>query len=501
MKPFDAILDDFAATRVLVVGDIMVDRFVYGGVSRISPEAPAPVIRADRSDDVAGGAGNVARTVAALGAACDIVGVVGSDDGASIVAVVLGRIPRIHAELVRVPGRQTTVKTRFVAYMHNTHLLRVDWEDATALPEAAETSLLEVVAARIGACDVVILSDYAKGVVTARVAAEVIALARRAGKPVVVDPKGQDYARYAGATAITPNVAELAQAVGRPVDNEPGALVEAARSLLEGTGCEAILVTRSERGVLAVHRDGTTAQFDATARRVVDVSGAGDTLAAGFALALACGASLANAAHLANSASGIVVAKQGTAEVTAEELRGVMLSRPAFSIQSKMFPDLQPLLRAVDEWRRDGLSVGFTNGCFDLLHPGHIELLRKARSLCDRLIVGLNSDASVKRLKGDSRPIQNEAARGTLMAALSFIDGVVVFGEDTPLRLISAILPDVLIKGADYRIDQVVGREVVEQNGGRVALVTVVPDSSTTGIIERVQAAGATGGPKLAKAG
>ena len=320
-----------------------------------------------------------------------------------------------------------------------------------------------------------------------RVLAAAIAAARADGKPVVLDPKGKGYARYRGVTAITPNLLELSEAVEASVENTETALKSAARDLLRTLGCGAVLVTRSERGVIAVGADGDEATYPADARRVVDVSGAGDTLVAGFCLALAADASLANAAKIANAAAGIVVGKRGTAQAGAAELREAVLSRPHFRIHSKLLPRGEELAAALREWRRGGYVIGFTNGCFDILHPGHIELLRQARAHCDRLIVGLNSDASVRRLKGETRPIQNEAARATLLAAMGFVDAVVVFGEDTPRELLVETLPDVLVKGADYTIDQVVGHEIVEAAGGRVVLVELVPESSTTRIVEKLR--------------
>jgi D-beta-D-heptose 7-phosphate kinase/D-beta-D-heptose 1-phosphate adenosyltransferase len=287
--------------------------------------------------------------------------------------------------------------------------------------------------------------------------------------------------------------------VGRPVRNEPKAIAAAAHALIETVGCDSLLVTRGERGVLVVGRDGSTASFDATAKRVVDVSGAGDTLVAGFALGIVSDAGLVNAARLANVAAGVVVSKKGTSQVSANELRDVLLSRPHFELREKI-QERGTIADCVAAWRKEGLTVGFTNGCFDLLHPGHVQLLCEARSRCDRLVVGLNSDSSVKRLKGPERPIQPEAARSIVLAGLAFVDGVILFDEDTPLELIARIKPDVLVKGADYNIDQVVGRDVVEAYGGKVVLVELVPDTSTTLIVKRLKTAPAAVVPVAAEA-
>jgi D-beta-D-heptose 7-phosphate kinase / D-beta-D-heptose 1-phosphate adenosyltransferase len=487
MSSFETVLDQFSRKRVLVVGDIMLDRFVYGHVSRISPEAPAPVIETAGPLDVVGGSGNVVRNIVSLGAACEIVAVVGRDGAAQSIRDHLKSIEISPDGLIGVAGRVTTVKTRFVAYLHNTHLLRADTEETTPVDRESEDAIITAIQSRVDAVDAVILSDYAKGVLTPRVVATAIAAARRARKPVIVDPKGLDYARYRGATALTPNVGELAQALGRPIKNEEAAVRAAAQTLAHQIECESVLVTRGERGVLIVSQDGEAASFDATARRVVDVSGAGDTVVAGFALALVSDAGICNAARLANAAAGVVVAKKGTSQVTANELRDLLLSRPHFELREKV-KDIETVEKCVAAWRREGLTVGFTNGCFDLLHPGHVQLLCEARSHCDRLVVGLNSDASVKRLKGPTRPVQPEAARSIVLAGLAFVDAVVLFADDTPIELIARIKPDILVKGADYRIDQVVGHDIVESYGGRVVLVDLLPASSTTLIIDRLKA-------------
>jgi D-beta-D-heptose 7-phosphate kinase / D-beta-D-heptose 1-phosphate adenosyltransferase len=489
MSSFEAVLDQFGRKRVLVVGDIMLDRFVYGQVSRISPEAPAPVIQTSGIGpvDVVGGAGNVVRNIISLGAACDIIAVVGRDDAAQVIRTHLEDIGVAAGGLIEVAPRVTTLKTRFVASLHNTHLLRADTEETAPVGETVEDAIIAAAGDRIDAADAVILSDYAKGVLTPRVIAGVIAAARRVGKPVVVDPKGHDYSRYRGATAVTPNAAELAKALGRPVANDEATVRAGAQALAGQVDSDIVLVTRGERGMLIVSRDGETAAFDATARRVVDVSGAGDTVVAGFTLALISDAGLRNAAHLANVAAGVVVGKKGTSQVTANELRGVLLSRPHFDLREKV-KDLAGIDATIAAWRSEGLTVGFTNGCFDLLHPGHVQLLCEARSHCDRLIVGLNSDSSVKRLKGPARPVQPEAARSIVLAGLAFVDAVVLFAEDTPIELIWRIRPDILVKGADYRLDQVVGHDVVASYGGKILLVNLIPDSSTTRIIDRLKA-------------
>jgi len=489
MNSFEALINRLSEQRLLVVGDIMLDRFIYGQVERISPEAPAAVIRAGTPEESVGGAGNVAQNVVALGARCEIVSVTGTDDAARIITRQL-RANAITAHLIECADRVTTVKTRFVATLHNTHLLRADWEETHPISEAIENKVIAAVKARLPVVDAVILSDYAKGCLTPRVIAEVIAAARAAARPVIVDPKGSDYRRYAHATALTPNLRELSLALGDKVANEDADIERAARKLLDLAHADLLLVTRSERGVALIGRGTAPAYYPATAARVIDVSGAGDMIVASFALALVSGAEPHNAARLANAAAGLSVAKKGTSQVACDELREVFLSRPHFAIRSKILDEPSQLEARLRQWRADGYVIGFTNGCFDLLHPGHIALLAEARTRCDRLIVGLNSDPSVKRLKGDRRPVQNETARSIVLAALSLVDGVVLFGEDTPLELIMRVKPDILIKGADYRLDQVVGREFVESYGGKVSLIELVPETSTTRLVSSIQAEG-----------
>jgi D-beta-D-heptose 7-phosphate kinase / D-beta-D-heptose 1-phosphate adenosyltransferase len=484
--PFETVLAEFPSRRVLVVGDLMLDRFSYGSVGRISPEAPAAVINLDHVEEAVGGAGNVARNIASLDAHCDLLGMVGTDEAANALCRCLAAEPKIEAHLVHAPERVTTVKSRFVAKLHNTHLLRADVEDPSPISPALQQKVVRIAAELMPQIDAVLLSDYGKGVLTDAAIREIIEAAQAAGKFVVVDPKGRRYERYAGAHFMTPNLGELGHAVGSPVDSDEHQVV-AARALMKITSSRAILVTRGEHGVLIVPAEGEATTFLATARRVIDVSGAGDTLAASFTLALASGASILNAARLANYAAGIAVSKFGTACVTHQELGDALLSRPDFHIQSKIFNAGAALRQAVAKWREDGLVVGFTNGCFDIIHEGHVELLAEARSHCDRLIVAINSDASVSRLKGPTRPIQSERARARIISALAFVDAVITFDAETPLELISALKPNVLIKGADYKVEEVVGRSIVEANGGRVVLVPLIPNSSTTRIVERMR--------------
>jgi len=488
-----AIVARLAGVRVAVIGDVMLDRYVYGGVDRVSPEAPIPVMRVEREQAMLGGAGNVARNLSALGATTTLVGVIGDDaDGAAIVAAVEG-LPRVSSGLVVEPGRVTTLKTRFVA--GGQQLLRTDRETARAPATQAATELMQAIERAIDGASVVVLSDYAKGVLGEAVLRRVMELARRQHKKVVVDPRGSDYGVYRGASVVTPNRRELEQASGATLPKGAGpngvegenerAIELAARRVLLEAGIEAMLVTLSEQGMTLVQQQARPLILPAQAREVFDVSGAGDTVVAVLAASLGAGAGLAAAAELANAVAGIVVGKVGTAVAYPDEILHQLHAQDVMGGEAKVL-SLEAALDRVAGWRRKGQRIGFTNGCFDLLHPGHVSLLGQARAACDRLVVGLNSDASVKRLKGPERPVQGEAARGLVLGSLQSVDLVVIFGEDTPLTLIEAIRPDVLVKGADYTVATVVGADIVQAYGGKVVLAELVPGQSTSATIKRL---------------
>jgi D-beta-D-heptose 7-phosphate kinase/D-beta-D-heptose 1-phosphate adenosyltransferase len=481
-----ALLPRFGVAGVLVLGDVMLDRYVLGDVRRISPEAPIPVLRAEARWTVLGGAANVAQNVASLGAQAIIAGIVGMDEAASEIGRLLAASPNITACLVPVPGRPTTVKTRFMSGGHQ--LLRLDEEETGAIPEAVESQVLAEFEAALPRTDVVILSDYAKGVLTDRVLAGAVALARAAGKRVIADPKRTSFSAYRGVDVLTPNEQEAARASGIATETDEGAAAAAAHAL-RSAQAGAVLVTRSAKGLTLVRGDTRPLHLPTRARAVADVSGAGDTLVAAFAIGLACGADMPEAAILANVAAGISVAKQGTATVGHGELAAALHRRELLAIDDKVI-DLEAARAEVAAWRAAGLRIGFTNGCFDLVHPGHVRLLAKARAACDRLIVGVNSDDSVRRLKGPERPVQNEAARATVLASIGSVDLVIIFAEDTPKALIAALLPDLLFKGADYRIDQVVGADIVRAHGGEVRLIDLEAGHSTTATIRRINRIG-----------
>jgi D-beta-D-heptose 7-phosphate kinase/D-beta-D-heptose 1-phosphate adenosyltransferase len=483
MFDFDKQLSALAKQTVLCVGDLMLDEFVYGEVSRISPEAPAPVIAVKRSELMIGGAGNVARNLTSLGARCIFVGVVGEDDAGRALTEALSAQPRIEFHLVTDAQRQTTRKVRFVSEHFSTHLLRADWEAATPLQKQAEDALISHALKAIPKAGAVVLSDYAKGALSARVVRAVIDAAKAAGKPVVVDPKGRDYSVYRGATLITPNRQELADATHRTAVSD-AEIVAAAKVLAAAVEAKAVLTTRSEEGMTLV-TDGAAIHVPAYPVPVRDVSGAGDTVVAVLAAMLAMGADFESAMRAANAAAAVVVGKRGTAAVSVAELRHRILPAATLAAEEKIVFDWAMLDEHLVEWRRRGLRVGFTNGCFDLLHPGHIKLLAGARAACDRLIVGLNGDASVTRLKGEGRPVQPVQSRAEVLAALEAVDLVVVFDEDTPEKLIERVKPMVLVKGSDYKRDEVVGHTFVESLGGQVVLIDIVPGHSTSAMVAR----------------
>lgn len=463
--------------RALVVGDVILDRYLVGDVARISPEAPVPVLRQTSCRTALGGAANVALHFTAFGGQAVLVGLTGTDTAAGELAA-LAVESGIDPALVRDPTRATTVKSRVVA--QNQQMLRIDEETVAPAREPARSELLRHVDMHVADCDVVIVSDYAKGALAEGLAADVIACARAAGKQAFADPKSADFNAYRGASLICPNVRELEAAVHvRAVDDASAA--HACRLALDAFEIDAILLTRSEQGMTLLERGGEPLHVRAQALQVFDVSGAGDTSIATVAAGMAAGLSLPDAVRLGNAAAGVVVGKAGTATLSVLEL--------------KRAAGLDPLHRPVtrDEaaevvrgWRAEGRTVGFTNGVFDLIHSGHLESLEQAARHCDMLVVGVNADASVKRLKGPSRPVQDQFTRARLLASLDFCDLVVIFDEDTPIALIEALQPDVLFKGADYREDQVVGGDIVKARGGRVVLLPLIAGVSTTATLARI---------------
>ncbi|CCQ72027.1 D-glycero-beta-D-manno-heptose-7-phosphate kinase [Magnetospira sp. QH-2] len=477
-----ALVEALPGARVMVVGDVMLDRYIQGEVSRISPEAPIPVLRIEDENAMLGGAGNVVRNLVALGVPCRFLSALGEDPVAREIQDLLAGLPGVEATMIAAPGRISSVKTRFMG--HGQQMLRADRETTEPLSATARAQLLAEVASGLTDCAALVLSDYGKGTLADGLAAEIIALANRAGKSILVDPKGLDYGLYRGAHWLTPNRKELAEASAMETGSDT-AIVAAARHLTETCGLGGLLATRSQDGMSLIPASGEVIHLSAEAREVYDVSGAGDTVIATMAAGLAAGATPEQAAALANAAAGIVVGKVGTAVTYASELSAALHHQDLADAEARVLA-LNPALDRMERWRRNGLSVGFTNGCFDLLHPGHVSLLKQARATCDRLVVGLNSDDSVQRLKGPTRPVQSEMARATVLASLASVDMVVLFSEDTPEGLIEALRPDVLVKGADYTEDTVVGAPFVKSYGGRVVLAKLEDGHSTTGTISRI---------------
>jgi D-beta-D-heptose 7-phosphate kinase/D-beta-D-heptose 1-phosphate adenosyltransferase len=474
----------FRQIRVLVAGDLILDRYILGEVNRISPEAPVPVLLHAQRNERPGGAANVAMNLAGLGCQVFLAGFWGSDSeqtelaalleaaGVDTVGVVTGSLP-------------TVSKTRIVARQQQ--LLRLDRESGGDYPAEERVRLQERAVALVGKVHAVVLSDYAKGALSGELCAALIAAARAAGIPVLADPKTRDLSKYAGATTVCPNLKELSEATGVAAA-ETAALLEAARLQIARHGFEFLTVTMSEKGIRTLGVDAAEDYYSpAQAREVFDVSGAGDTVIATLAAGLAGGLHRNTAVDLANLAAGIVVSKLGTVPIAHHELIAALT--PSSGIQSgEKILDLLHLQARVADWRNAGEKVVFTNGCFDLLHVGHITLLEDCKRFGSKLVLGLNSDASVCRLKGPSRPIVGERERAKVMAALAAVDAVVLFEEDTPLELIQALKPDVLVKGGDYTIETVVGHEDVLARGGRVEIVPTVEGFSTTSLVKKLAA-------------
>lgn len=479
------ILDRLSDIRVLCIGDVMLDRFIYGHVARISPEAPIPIFTAEREERMLGGAGNVVRNLLSLGASASFAAVVGDDAVANQLTSLVGAESRVTPYLITERGRLSTKKTRYVATSQQ--LLRSDSETKAPIKADTASKILELVLPEIATHHAVILSDYGKGVLTPALCRAIIDAAKAASIPVFVDPKARDVSIYAGATVLSPNVKELALAAGVDGFANDDELINAARQLARTHHFHYVLTTRGEHGMTLVDAQGLVRHVDATASEVFDVSGAGDTVIATLAASYAAGATMPLATELANLAGGIVVGRLGTAVVHATDLTAALYSNRAMSLQQKILPR-DTALATVTNWKREGLTVGFTNGCFDIMHAGHISLLSDARASCDKLIVALNTDASVRGLKGPTRPVNAEMDRAQVLAALGCVDAVVLFDEETPLELLKLLTPDVLMKGADYKKEQVVGWQLVESYGGRVELLALKDGYSTTNIIKKMTA-------------
>lgn len=478
----DPTKESIRAVQIAVIGDLMLDVYLDGAIERISPEAPVPVVRARDQRHVPGGAANVAANVLAFGAKVRVVGIIGRD-GKDLVDALAARGCADRTGLVVDPSRRTIRKQRIMA---GQQVVRIDFEDLHQLSPEIEEELIASAGEAVASANVIVLSDYGKGVLTDAVLSTVIARAAALGKMVIVDPKRRDLSAYRGATIITPNRGELIAATGLPCETDEDA--QRAVSVVQAVCGTAVLLTRSEKGMSYYPVSGQALHFPTRAREVFDVSGAGDTVVAALAVMLACGAGAEGAIRFANDAAGVVVGKAGTATVTLEEVSEARAHDDSHLARDVALVSRAEAIEICRRWQAQGLSVGFANGCFDLIHPGHISLICQASAACDRLVIALNSDASVRRLKGSLRPVQTERARAQVIGAIKGVDLVTVFDEDTPLKLIEALQPDVLVKGSDYTIDTVVGADLVLARSGRVLLVDLTPDQSSTRLISRMAA-------------
>ncbi|BCV31272.1 bifunctional D-glycero-beta-D-manno-heptose-7-phosphate kinase/D-glycero-beta-D-manno-heptose 1-phosphate adenylyltransferase HldE [Shewanella algae] len=470
-------LPPFEKAKVLVVGDVMLDRYWVGPTGRISPEAPVPVVRINQIEDRPGGAANVALNIAALGGSVQLAGIVGADEAASALNTGVSTLG-VEPKWLTVEDKPTITKLRVLS--RNQQLIRLDFEETFAQEQSQ--ALLAQSEALLDDCKVLVLSDYAKGAIFEPQA--FIAKARAKGISVLVDPKGSDFGRYAGASLITPNMSEFEAVVGT-VSSEAD-LVAKAQALISKHQLGAILVTRSEKGMTLITSEGDELHIPTVAREVYDVTGAGDTVISALATALAAGSDLPQACALANSAAGVVVGKLGTSTVSRIELIEALAQHQGESGFGVVSED--QLLYAMQQAKLRGERVVMTNGCFDILHAGHVSYLKEARALGDRLIVAVNDDASVKRLKGEGRPVNSLERRMAVLAGLAAVDWVVPFSEDTPQRVISRLLPDLLVKGGDYRVEEIAGGEEVIAAGGSVKVLGFEDGISTTAIIQNIMA-------------
>ncbi|GBD57560.1 D-glycero-beta-D-manno-heptose-7-phosphate kinase [Gluconobacter wancherniae] len=479
-------IDNFAFGQVAIIGDLLLDCYISGSVSRISPEAPVPVLLRANHTAVPGGAANVALNAATLGCSVTLVGLVGDDESAHKLRSALAAQPGIDISgLVIDPAWTTITKTRVLSGRQQ--IVRIDEERVETTTVSTRRRLVEAAQVAIAKADVVICSDYAKGVLTDEVLAAIFEAAKQHGVPVIVDPKRRDFTAYRGADLITPNRSELGVATNMPLRNDEE--IERAARIASGQFGGHVLVTRSEEGMTLFRKDERVTHVQVRKSEVYDVSGAGDTVVATVASVLSAGQDLETAVVIATSAASIVVGKLGTAAVSRAELSAALINEMK---EDEAVASLERAKSIIEQWHHHGARVVFTNGCFDLVHPGHIALIRAAASQGDKLIVALNSDASVRRLKGETRPLQDERARATVMGALRDVDMVVIFNEDTPLETIQALRPDVVVKGADYQEHQVVGGDFVKSYGGSVVLVDIVSGRSTTSIVKKMQVAPAS---------
>ena len=498
-NPLGTILENLKTAHVVVVGDIMLDRFITGNVDRISPESPVPVLSIKDENKMLGGAGNALANLTGLGVKADIIALIGDDEDGKTVQSLVQSLGSDAKNLVVDASRPTIVKSRFLA--GHQQLLRTDFENKQSVDDNTANQIIEQAKKAIEGAGAVIISDYGKGVLRADVIAAIIAAAKAKTIPVIVDPKGQDFSIYKGASAITPNKKELSEATKGSDTKTDDDVIKAATSLMNECGIEAVVATRSGDGMSVIQKTGEPVHLRSTDIEVFDVSGAGDTVIATIAASLAAGADLVQAASLANIAGSIVVTKVGTAPIRLAELRdalnGDQKSDKSRSRKGDIFTHDEngwaEAAETIQRWKARGLKVGFTNGCFDILHFGHVSYLNNARDHCDRLVLGLNSDSSVKILKGPERPVHDEHSRAAVLAALGSIDMVVMFGaretgdDNTAIKLLETLKPDIYFKGGDYTEEQIPESPTVRAYGGEVNVMPVYEGHSTTNSIAKMK--------------
>lgn len=475
------LLRSMGRPRILVAGDVILDRYLWGTVDRISPEGPIPILQIEREEQRPGGAANVARNLIALGADAACVSAIGDDIAGRLLVDVLEADGVDVSAVVTDPSRPTPIKTRCIG--GSQQMLRIDRESASAIAPHTERKLANHIDDQVAKVDLVIVSDYAKGSVTGEVLAAAMSAASKLAKPVIVGPKGADFSKYRGCSAVVPNLKELALATAMPLSSDVD-VVAAAGALLRSIGCDFIVVTRGDDGMTLVRREGAPLHIRTRSRHVYDVAGAGDTALATLGLALASNASPDDAVHLANAAGALAVTKVGVAAVTRAELLDDLGEE--HGLRPAKIGTERELLPRLAEHRDRHETVVFTNGCFDVLHVGHLRTLRHAKAQGDVLVVAINSDASARRLKGPHRPIVTQQERAEVLAALEDVDYVVIFEEDTPSQLLERLRPDVLVKGGDYQLDDVIGADIMTAWAGRVSVAPVVPGVSTTELAERI---------------
>lgn len=477
-----ACVESLSKAKVLCIGDIMLDRFVYGDVERISPEAPIPVFNIKSDKLMLGGAGNVASNLSGLGAKTRFITVVGNDPAGHDIKKLITEIPNTTAILIHEKERRTSIKTRYIA--GGQQMMRTDDETVAPIKNETKQKIIKLVTSGLNNCNALVIADYAKGVLTPEITKQLIRLAKKAKIPIIVDPQGADYKPYKGADIITPNRKELSLATGMPANTDKQ-INTAARKLISENNIKSILATRSGDGMTLIGANSFDT-FNAEAQEVFDVSGAGDTVVATIGASLSAGVDLKQAVKLANISAGIVVAKTGTAVSYANDIIEAIENREPPSKTVKIL-NAKSALNRTKVWRTQKLTIGFTNGCFDLLHPGHIATINAAKAACDKLIVGLNNDASIRRLKGKQRPIQSDKVRAQILTSLKNVDAVVIFSEDTPMRIIESLKPDVFIKGADYKINKIPEAKTVQAYGGKIILAELIEGHSTTATISKLE--------------